>query len=234
MNIDTPEKAIEVSYNGNYICFVGVSGQVYCSAGFAMLAGVEVPWQRMDVSLTSISVAVTGTLIGINANKNILVAPDCMKPFWLKSNSFNFIQVITIDGNTVWGISDSNQLLYTSSLQHYLLPHLRPLSSLNGIIFGDALLSRLPHASNDHNPVILEKRYEKAGTSFLRLLANSFRIYSCAAPPCLDADSQLKFVFQDGIFSSSKGICINNTCLSEQQLKLLLEMLDYFYTAEEF
>jgi hypothetical protein len=156
-DIVTPEPVNDVSYNGNYICIVGVSGQLYCSASYAMLPGVEVPWQPLGIALTSINVGTTGTLIGLDSKMTLVVTPDCMKPFWIQPSTYVFKQVSMIDGNSVWGITETNQIIYSASLKYYLLRYSKSTSS-NGITFGDGLLSRIPHAANDHNPIILEKQ----------------------------------------------------------------------------
>jgi hypothetical protein len=58
----------------------------------------------------------------------------------------------------------------------------------------------------------LKKQYEQAGTSYLRLLANSFRQCLCSNPPCNKSDAKLKIVIQDDIISATKGFCIQETC----------------------
>jgi hypothetical protein len=232
-NIPTPEKAKQVTYNGAYMCIVTVSGAVYCSFGFGMIAGVELEWRRLYLSLSSIRVISNGALIGIDANNNLMVATNCLKPFWIQASGFKFNQVHTVDGNNVMGLNEANQLVYTTNFYAYLLPFPGTLSATS-LVFGDGLLSWSPHPYNDHNPIVLEKQYEKTGTSYLRLLSNSFRMYSCSEPPCYDTESKLKVVFQDGVISTSKGICINAACLSEVQFMKIVEMLDYFFTAEEF
>jgi hypothetical protein len=233
VNIDTPVVPSDVSYNGNYISIASLTKQVYCSAGYGMLPGVEVPWTPLDIALSSINVGTTGTIIGIDANQNLIVSPNCIKPFWIKASNSKFIQVSMVDGNNVFGTTDANQIIQSSSLNYVLIPFSKAISA-SQLTLGDGLLSRVPHGYNDHNPIILEKQYEKKGTSYLRVLANSMRIFSCSEPPCYDSQSSLKFVFQDGIFSSYKGLCVNQACLSESQILKLVEMIEYFYTSEDY
>jgi hypothetical protein len=233
IDINTPEKIIAVTYNGNYICIQAITNQVYCSSGFTMIPGQIVPWQKLGIALTSIRVGITGTLMGIDANQNLLVSPNCMKPFWIKASPFKFIQVSMIDGNVAWAFTDTNQLLQTKIMNFILAPLSRALTA-STLTLGDGFGSRNPHTYNDQNPIIIEKQYETSGSSYLRILANSLRMYSCTSPPCYDADSNLKFVFQDGIISAFKGICVNRACLSESRIFKLIEMLEYFYTSEDY
>jgi hypothetical protein len=157
INIKTPEKPIQVTCNGGYICIVGVSGAAYCSAGFGMVPGVELEWRNMEISLSSIRVASTGTLIGIDANKNLMVASNCLNPFWFQVSDFKFNQLHMVDGINVWGVNESNRLVYTTSLNSYLLPYPGTLSATS-IVFGDGLLSWSPHVYNDHNPIVLSQK----------------------------------------------------------------------------
>jgi hypothetical protein len=233
IDINTPEKIIAVTYSGNYICIQSLTNQVYCSSGFTMIPGQIVPWQKLGIALTSIRVGITGTLMGIDANQNLLVSPNCMKPFWMKASPFKFIQVSMIDGNVAWAFTDTNQLLQTKTLNTILVPLPRTLTA-SSLTLGDGFDSRSPHIYNDQNPIIIEKQYETSGSSYLRILANSLRMYSCTSPPCYDTDSNLKFVFQDGIISALKGICVNRACLSESRIFKLIEMLEYFYTSEDY
>jgi hypothetical protein len=108
MDIATPEKVTAVTYNGNYNCIQSLTNQVYCSAGFSMIPGLNVPWQKQVITLTRIRVEVTGTLLGIDANQNLLVSPNCIKPFFLQGSTSKFTQVSMIDGNAAWGITDTN------------------------------------------------------------------------------------------------------------------------------
>jgi hypothetical protein len=82
----------DVSHNGNYIYIASLTKQVYCSAGYSMLSGVEVPWQFLGITLSNIHVGRTGTILGLDENLNLLVSPNCINPFWMKASNPKFVQ----------------------------------------------------------------------------------------------------------------------------------------------
>jgi hypothetical protein len=109
--------------------------KVYCAYGFIMLPGFSTPWEHLNIQPGSVNVESLGTFVGID---------------------IKFLQVSTIDGDTVRGGTDANKVAMATSLSFMLSMYPKGIGA-KSIVFGDPLLCKGGHPHNAQNPILLEK-----------------------------------------------------------------------------